>query len=382
MAAQGVRSSCLRPPCLAHRGADSRCSSVSASDLSSHHSPTPTLSQTCLRAQPGTPPKASCSQQPQRPHYERAPAVRLPCSVAASVLRAGDPKAPPPGEEHPDCAPSGPLAGRPHGRAHVFSPHVCVASASDAEPGCSRGLCRPRPLSTEPQGLQACPRSQDAGRTRAWERRAPLDKTPRPGDVQVVTARSKPQGPELGPLPPVFPCPHCLSRVPPPSAPRPAPVLRPPFRPAYPRPPRIPLPSVPGPPHLPCSCLSHVPLFVPRSSSTLHPAPGCPASTPSTLPPTVLRPPVRPPSPRPSRVPSSVLQPQWVAPGMHLSCPARRQVCVPSTAGSRQSRPVPHPPVWQRPRDGAQVAAAGGAGSPVDSPTCQHPGAHPGGSGQ
>ena len=77
-----------------------------------------------------------------------------------------------------------------------------------------------------------------------------------------------------------------------------------------------------------------------------------------------------------------VPKPQWVAPGMRLSCLARRQVCVPSTAGSRQSRPVPHPPVWQRPRDGAQVAAAGGAGSPVDSPTCEHPGAHPGGSGQ
>lgn len=103
--AHGLLSSSFWAPCLLHQGAESRCASICTRRVLP---PPPPDSESDLPGGPawGTP-KAPCSLQPQRPLYERAPArAPAPRGVAASVLRAGGRKAPPPAEEHPlACSP-------------------------------------------------------------------------------------------------------------------------------------------------------------------------------------------------------------------------------------------------------------------------------------
>lgn len=103
--AHGLLSSSFWASCLLHQGAESRCASICTRRVLP---PPPPDSESDLPGGPawGTP-KAPCSLQPQRPLYERAPArAPAPRGVAASVLRAGGRKAPPPAEEHPlACSP-------------------------------------------------------------------------------------------------------------------------------------------------------------------------------------------------------------------------------------------------------------------------------------
>ena len=153
-------------------------------------------------------------------------------------------------------------------------------------------------------------------------------------------ARSKPQGPELGPLPPVCPCPHCPSRVLPLSCVPPS-VPHTPVHPAS----RSRLSRVhpvhPAP--LPCP---------PRRPTAPHPAPVCPASTPSALLPSVPHSPICPafpvrPSSRPrlSRVPPSVprLPVRPVSPCPSCSLGGLPRVCIcPARHGGRcASCPLP-----------------------------------------
>lgn len=115
---------------------------VSAPDVSSHPH-LPILSQTCLGAQPGEPPKPPAHCSPRDPFMSEHLPVRQPREVwllQCCEQAAGRPRLP--RRSTPWPAPRGSLAGRPHGwapprtRLRLLSTPLCCVPPSVPRPPC------------------------------------------------------------------------------------------------------------------------------------------------------------------------------------------------------------------------------------------------------